>query len=203
MEKQAYSNIEGVYQTRFNIATVFLTKFIFSTNLIILRGLGYVDGFIKDPFVSEVEGLKDHRYLFLLFKNKKMSAKQVEKIVKGLITVKSEVLLSYELIDDYFVIVLNFPNEYREDYDNILKGSYSKLSENFKDKFPLTVEVKNEDGKRIGKEWTLYYHVFNKTEWLYDFWCKKLNMAELDENLELWQKPDEKDLILNLKQIIK
>jgi hypothetical protein len=132
-----------------------------------------------------------------------MSANQVQKIISTLPVIPSKILISYEIIEDYFVIVLDFPHGYGEDYDNILKGSYSKLSEGFKEKFPSTVEVRNEDGKRVGREWTLYYHIFNKTEWLYDFWCKRLNMAELDENLELWQKPEEKDLILNLKQLLK
>lgn len=203
MEKQVYSNIEGVYQTRFNIATVFLTKFIFGENMELLKKLGYIDAYVKDQYVSNVEGIGDNRFLFLLFKNKKMSANQVQKIISTLPIISCKILISYEIIDDYFVIVLDFPHGYSEDYDNILKGYYSRLSEGFKEKFPLSVEVRNENGKRVGKEWTLYYHVFNKTEWLYDFWCKKLNMAELDETLELWQKPEEKDLILNLKQIIK
>jgi hypothetical protein len=203
MEKQVYSNIEGVHQTRFNIATVFLTKFIFGENLDLLKKLGYVDAYIKDQYISGIEGISDNRLLFLLFKNKKMSANQVQKIISTLPVIPSKILISYEIIEDYFVIVLDFPHGYGEDYDNILKGSYSKLSEGFKEKFPSTVEVRNEDGKRVGREWTLYYHIFNKTEWLYDFWCKRLNMAELDENLELWQKPEEKDLILNLKQLLK
>lgn len=203
MEKQVYSNTEGVHQTKFNKITVFLTKFVFGENLELLKKLGYVDGYIKDPLIIELEGLKDYKYLFLLFKNKKMSANQVAKIIKDLTMVKSDILFSYEIIDDYFMILLDFPNEYREDYLNIINGSYSKLSEKFKNKFPSTVDVKNEQGKRIGKEYTLYHQIFNKTEWLKNFWRERLNLVELDDSLELWQKPDERDLTFNIKQIIK
>ena len=203
MEKQVHSNTEGIYQTRFNKITVFLTKFIFSSNLTILKGLGYIDGFVRDEIISNLEGLEDHKYLFLLFKNKKMSAKQVERIVKGLTLIKAEVLISYELVDDYFMVVLDFPNKYVEDYNNILEGRYSKLSEEFQNKFPSIVDVKNEDGKKLGKEYTLYHHIFNKTDWLKNFWCEKLNLVELDESLELWQKPDKRDLVFDIKNYIK
>lgn len=191
-------------QEKFNKITVFLTKFIFGDNFDILRKVGFVDSYSSDPSIMNILTLSENqRLLFLLFKNKKMNLEQIDKVVKDLAIVPVDTVFSYELVNDYAMIVIDFPEKYTTDYDNIVNGKYSKLTDSFKDKFPVSREVFNSKKERIGKEYTIYYHIFNKTDWLKNFWMERLNLIELDEKLELWQKPDEDDLIFNLKNIIK
>jgi hypothetical protein len=100
------------------------------------------------------------------------------------------------------MIVLVFPEEFIEDYDKVIQGKYSSLSDAYKSGFPSTQESLNSKGQRMGMEYTLYHHIFNRTEWLQQFWKDRLGMFELDENLELWEQPDKKDLVFDVKNII-
>ena len=191
-------------QEKFNKITVFLTKFIFGDNFDMLRKVGFVDSYTSDPSIMSILTLSENqRLLFLLFKNNKMNLTQINKVVKDLAVVPVDTVFSYELVNDYAIIVIDFPEKYTVDYDNIVNGKYSKLTDSFKDKFPISREVFNSKKERIGKEYTIYYHIFNKTDWLKNFWMERLHLIELDDKLELWQKPDENDLIFNLKNIIK
>lgn len=202
MEKQAYSNITEI-QEGFNKTTIFLTKFLFSNNFSILRKAGLIDSYTSDPDIMNILTLgQNQRLLFLLFRNKKMGIQEMKKIILELASVPVQVVFSYELVNDYFMIVVDFPEKFIQDYDNIVQGKYSKLSEDFKDRFPMSRDVVNSRGLRIGKERTLYYQIFNKTEWLKEYWMERLGLYELDDNLELWEKPGQKDLVFEVKNIL-
>jgi hypothetical protein len=203
MEKQVSSNTEQQKQDLFNKTTVFLTKFIFGNNFDMLRKIGYVDSYTSDPAINNILTLgENQRLLFLLFKNNKLSVNEMKKVVADLAIVPSQIVFSYELVNDYCMIVIDFPEKYTLDYDYVTKGMYSKLSEGFKEKFPISRDVFNSKKIRVGKEWTLYYHIFNKTEWLKNFWMERLGLIELDDKLELWEKPGDSDLIFDVKKII-
>ena len=208
MEKQVNSNT--AIEHKFNKTTVFLTKFIFGDNFDMMKKIGFIDTYISDPEIDKMFNIdgdqkifdKNQRVLFLLFKNKKLPAKDIKKIVTDLALVPIYIYFSYELINDYSMIVIDFPEKYIPDYDHFINGMYSKFSQSFKDKFPVARDVFNAKNIKIGKEYTLYHHVFNKTEWLKNFWMERLGLMELDEKLELWEKADNKDLIFDVSKII-
>lgn len=203
MEKQEHSDEIKLKQDNFNITTTFLGKFIFGNNFDMLKKVGLIDCFVSDPEIMEIlKNCENQRFLFLLFKNKKLNLDEIKKIVKSLTTVPVDVVFTYELVNDYSMVVLDFPIEFVGDFDNIVAGRYSKLSEQFKIVFPQTRDVLNEKKQRLGMEYTLYYQIFNKTDWLKDFWCKRLGLIELDDKLELWEKPRDADLVFNVKNII-
>lgn len=203
MQKQVLSKEEEQIQDKFNKISIFITKFLFRDNLDSLKKAGFMDSFVQDPTIGDVITQEDHqRFLFLLFKNKKMSVSQLEKIVLEMAVVPVKSVISYELVNDYSMIVLEFPEEFISDYDNVVQGRYSKLSDKYKSGFPNTRDVFNSKKERLGAEYTIYHHVFNKTDWLKEFWMKKLNLAEIDDALELWTKPYEEDLIFNIKTIL-
>lgn len=197
------SKLEEQIQDKFNKTTIFLTKFIFGNHLDILKDVGFVDTYTQDPDIMEMITLApNQRLLFLLFKSKKMTTNELKKVVTELASENLEIVFTYELVNNYSMIVVDFPEKFVEDYDRVVTGSYSKLTEDFKRGFPSTRDVYNDKKQRVGAEWTIYTHIFNKTEWLQNFWMEKLGLAELDPNLELWSKPDETDLIFNKKNII-
>ena len=206
MEKQVHfeNELERQKQDKFNKITTFLGKFIFGQNFDMLKKVGLIDCYTSDPQIMEILQLNENqRFLFILFKNKKLNLEEIKKVVTALSTVPVDVVFSYELVNDYSMVVLDFPVEFVPDYDHIVNGKYSKLSDQFKVVFPETREVFNEKKQRLGKEYTLYYHIFNKTEWLKNFWMERLGLVELDEKLELWSPPTQKeDLIFDVNNIL-
>jgi hypothetical protein len=144
MEKQVSSNTEQEKQDRFNKTTVFLTRFIFGSNFEMLRKVGFTDSYTSDPEITNIITLSENqRLLFLLFRNKKLTLDDMKKIVIDLAIIPIGVVFAYELVNDYCMIVIDFPEKYTQDYDYIVKGSYSKLSNSFKDKFPISRDVYN------------------------------------------------------------
>lgn len=203
MEKQVHSKTEQEVQDKYNRTTVFLSRFIFSNNFDVLKKAGFVDSYTSDPEVMKILTLgENQRLLFLLFKNKKISTKNLRSVVISLAAIPTRIVFSYELVNDYCMIVIDFPEEFIKDYDYVTVGKYSKLSNEFKNKFPITRDVLNSQGQRIGREYSIYYHIFNKTEWLKNFWMERLGLIELDDALELWQAPDNKDLVFDVNSII-
>jgi len=204
MEKQVHSNeLEKQKQDKFNKITAFLGKFIFGANFDTLKKVGLVDCYTSDPEIMEILQLAENqRFLFLLFKNKKLNLEEIKKVLTTLTTVPVDVVFAYELVNDYCMVVLDFPVEFISDYDHIVNGRYSKLSEQFKVVFPETRDAFNEKKQRLGKEYTIYYHIFQKSDWLKEFWCERLGLVELDEKLELWSKPEKEDLIFEVKNIV-
>jgi hypothetical protein len=197
------SKFEEEIQDKFNKTTIFLTKFLFGPNLDVLKNAGFVDSYVKDPDILNMITLSPkQRLLFLLFKTKKMTTNQLRKIVEELSTENIGIVFSYELVNNYSMIVIDFPERLVDDYDRVVVGAYSKLTEGYKSGFPPTRDVFNDKKQRVGAEWTIYTHIFNKTQWLQNFWMEKLGLSELDPTLELWSKPTETDLIFNKKNII-
>jgi hypothetical protein len=191
---------------KFNITSIFLTKFLFGANFDSLKKAGLVNSYIEDPQVQEMIDIvvgPDVKLLFLLFRNNKLSTDMLKNIVQSLLLGSSTIVMTYELINNYSMIVLSYPSKFKEDFNKIVGGKYSKLSEDFKSRFPETRDALDSEGKVLGKEYTLYYHIFNKTDWLKKFWLKRLDLVELNEDLELWEKPQQEDLIFNIKIIEK
>lgn len=203
MEKQVNSNTQE-QQDKFNKTTVFLAKFIFGDNFDMMKKVGFIDSYTSDPEIMNILTLAENqRLLFLLFKNKKLTLKDMKQIVTDMATVPVQIVFSYELVNDYAMVVIDFPTDYISDFDDVVAGRYSKLSEGFKSRFPLTRDVFNTRKIRVGMEHTIYHHIFNKTQWLKDFWMKRLDLIELDDKMELWQQPDKTDLIFEVKNILK
>lgn len=196
MEKQVSSN------EKFNKTSTFLTKFIFNENFDSLKKAGFVNSYICDPNIQPLLApTTPTRFLYLLFKNSKIKVEDINIVVETLVQVKAKIVFSYELVNDYLMVVLQWPPEFVKDFDLVIEGAYSKLSPAFKDGFPATKNVYNDKKKYIGKEYSIYHHIFNKTDWLKNFWKNKLNLVELSDDLELWDKPEQKDLTFDVKTL--
>lgn len=206
MEKLVSSNIDEERKKereKYNQTSIFLTRFLFGANFDLLRKMGYKDAYTSDPEVMSILTLDPkQRFVFLLFKNKKLNAENIRKIINELAQVPVEVVFSYELVNDYSMVVIDFPEKFIPDYDNVVEGKYSKLTDSFKDRFPMVADRLNSKNQVIGKEYTLYYHIFNKTQWLKDLWMEKLGLIDIEPTLELWEKPKQTDLVFDLKTII-
>lgn len=204
MEKQENFNLTGNKKTskkekKFTKTTLFLTRCIFSVNFEALRKTGFVDSYVEDP-THPIEGSQDK--IFLLFKNKNLTVEDLSNIINVLAVIPINIIHSYELVNDYSMIVIEFPKEFSSDYKMFLEGKYSKFSKEFKETFPETRDVFNERNQKIGEEYTIYYHIFNRTDWLKNYWLKRLNLVKLEPGVELWQQADDKDLVFDVNSIL-
>lgn len=90
---------------------------------------------------------------------------------------------------DIILLTYLLPLEFREDYDKIMEGQYSKLSEDFRALFENEVEIYDHVlGKTVlGK--SLQMMIFDKDETLRKDWELQLGVF-IDSDTELWKKPN-------------
>ena len=106
--------------------------------------------------------------------------------------VDSEYERTQSLIDDYnydnkhIVLVYQLDNNFKNDFELIKQGKYSKTSKEFQNLFP--------------EKLTLQYRIFNKTEDLLKYWEEILDV-QFKEEYELWYKFKEESETLNNKII--
>lgn len=92
------------------------------------------------------------------------------------------------------IMIFKIIPDFIEDYHLILNGMYSKTSDKYKKLFPETRMI-TEEGK-IKKVYTLFYHVFNRTE----FWKNRLKVelgypkeSNLFDEIDLYNIPRKED----------
>lgn len=96
------------------------------------------------------------------------------------------------------VVVFRVPARFDVDYLLFLNGAYSKTSPDFKSCFQLKEYKRGPDGKLLKTptggwqtEYTMYYHIFNKTEDLRNKWIEALgDSTRLPKDMELYEKCD-------------
>lgn len=188
-------------QNKENISTIFLLPCLKFP--IVLKNKFYENGFIGTYINSDIL-IYPYETLLIMFHptviNREfcLFSEQLED--------NPNFIESVDIGPNKIVYVYKIPSNYRQDYFLFLKGKYSEFSSNYKSNFPIIVLRKDNNGKYIkdGKEYirdkTEFYHIFNRTEELKNFWKKKLNYNEetdLFEDLELYEKPDtRKEMLL-------
>lgn len=118
--------------------------------------------------------------------------------------VDSEYERTQSLIDDYnydnkhIVLVYQLDNNFKNDFELIKQGKYSKTSKEFQNLFPekLIISIKGYNREEV----SLQYRIFNKTEDLLKYWEEILDV-QFKEKYELWYKFKEESETLNNKII--
>ena len=118
--------------------------------------------------------------------------------------VDSEYERTQALIDDYnydnkhIVLVYQLDNNFKNDFELIKQGKYSKTSKEFQNLFPekLIISIKGYSREEV----SLQYRIFNKTEDLLKYWEEILDV-QFKEKYELWYKFKEESETLNNKII--
>jgi len=104
----------------------------------------------------------------------------------------------YDYPEGYVVVVYELDRRFKEDYDLIRQGKYSKTSREFQDLFSkITKIVKN--GKHRD-EISLQYRIFNKTQDLIKFWEEKLGIT-FSSDQEVWEGFLEERETLNINKL--
>lgn len=104
--------------------------------------------------------------------------------------------------DDFVVVVYSLNPAFKDDFDLIKQGKYSKTSETFQKQFPETFIVNVGTIKK--RETSLQYRIFKKTDDLKQYWKDKAAFT-IEGDMEVWDTwCDEKETldILKIKAII-
>lgn len=101
-----------------------------------------------------------------------------------------QLITDYGYKDDYIVLVYELNEKFKEDFEKIKKGKYSKTCKEFQALFPEKITVTG------GQSYSTQYRVFNRTEDLIKYWEEKLDVV-FEPEQELWEMYDESKEILN------
>lgn len=173
-----------------------------NSTLFLLPTLGLVKqeltwfGFI-DAFIGDVNHEKYDQGLYLLFKPSKLDAEfnlWIDKHRKRL-----DFIEDYDVDKGLVMLVFKLPVKYINDYTLFQEGKYSLFSKEFKELFPMTKDKLDGRNNVLAKEYTLYYHIFNKTDWLKKVWVDRLGLESVSSEFELWDKPNPDREIFDIK----
>lgn len=155
---------------------------------------GYLNGYIEDS-------RRDIQYegcIYLLFKPDKLDMFR-EFLDEEYERTKS-VVDDYDYEDGFVVVVYSLDDKFNRDFELVKQGKYSKTSQEFQRLFPKVVKIKHKG--LMKDEISLQYRVFNKTEDLKKYWEDKLDV-EFDETMEVWERFNPENEILNIDKIKK
>lgn len=175
---------------RVNCTTIFLMPGIGLARKDILK-YGFLSAFIDDKQHSIH---KDSVYL--LFRPEDIESFQLflEKEYK-----RTPLLVEdYDYEGGYVISVYKFPSEFIEEYNLFLQGKYSKFGEAYIGLFPKKVSI-IKNGKSIGSEFSLSYHIFTRSSIIKKYWEKKIG-EEIPDDMELWSAPDIEKETLDINQ---
>jgi hypothetical protein len=164
----------------FTCSTLFLLPSIGLQRKDILK-YGFIDAYIDDihhePHYEES--------IYLLFRPKDMLPLQV--FIDQEYKRTKQLIEDYDYAGGYVVAVYEIPEEFKPEYNLFLKGKYSRFRKRYTDLFPKMVEIMT-DG-RMTPQYSLPYHIFNRTDAMRNFWEEKFE-TRLDEDAEMYSVPD-------------
>ena len=142
-----------------------------------LRNNGFLNAYVKDA-------RKEDQYnesIYLLFKPEDLD--KFREFLDGQYEKTKSIIDDYDYEDGYVVVVYEINPRLKNDVELIKQGKYSQTSKKFQEIFPKVVKIRKNGLSR--DEISLQFRVFNKTEYLVQFWEDKLGV-ELPEDVEVW-----------------
>lgn len=173
------------------ISALFMSKSLNISSEKLIKN-GFIDAFSKDLDYDCVY----EDCVYLLFKPSDMDV--FREFLSSEYDERGCVVDDYDYDGGYVVVVYKLNPKFKDDYDLIRQGLYSKTSKEFQDLFPKVMKVVV-DGKSRD-EIALQYRIFNRTQDLINYWENKLG-CKFSENQEVWEGFHEERETLNIKNI--
>lgn len=159
-----------------------------------LASNGFINAYIKD---SRKEDVYDG-CIYLLFHPDNLDG--FREFLDTEYERTKDVIEDYDYEDGYVVVVYKLNPEFKDDFELVRQGKYSKTSESFQKQFPRVVKIVK-DGLRKD-EISLQIRIFNKTPDLIDFWEEKLGIV-FNNDYEVWEGFHQENEVLNLDDVKK
>lgn len=147
-----------------------------------LNKFGFVNAYMDDKGIRE----RYKNSLFILLEPAEFDSDFHEFVLEQ--QKNPNFLVDYDVGKNQVMLVYRFPTDYTNEYNNFKKGKYSKFSKKYVSSFfPMTrTEKKNGKSQKVS---TVFSGIFNKEEWLKEYWEQKLNVDMLPN--EYWSIPQE------------
>lgn len=155
---------------------------------------GFINAYIKD-------GQKEIQYddaIYLLFRPKDVDRFRMFLLDEYDRT--KSIIDDYDYQDGFVVVAYKLNPTFKDDFELIKKGKYSKTSSGFQQIFPKTIKIEK-DGL-YKEQLSIQYRVFNRSEDLIKFWEEKFGVT-MEGDQELWHAFVEKNEILTAEEIKK
>lgn len=154
---------------------------------------GFLNAYIKD--VNKEINYKDAVYL--LYKPTDMF--RFNKFLEEEKAKNKNILDDYDYEGGYVVVVYKLDNKFKDDFELIREGKYSRTSDKFQKAFPKVIKIKDSRGLHKD-ELSLQFRIFNKTNDLKEFWEAKFGM-KFTPNMEVWGGWNEEAETLDINTI--
>jgi hypothetical protein len=138
--------------------------------------------------------------VYLLFKPKNIDKFKEfvdDEYIRGEHT-NSPLIEDYDYEGGFVVLVYTLDPDFKDDFDKVKKGKYSRTSDEFKELFSKIVMIVEKGYPR--EKQSLQWRIFNKTDDLRVYWEDKL-AVDFTDDMEVWEGWDEKKEILNIEEI--
>lgn len=157
-----------------------------------LDKMGFINGFIQDV---------DHYCIYedcvyLLFKPYDMDL--FRDFIDSEYERTNNIVEDYDYQGGYVVMIYKLNPNFKNDYQLVRQGLYSKTSKDFQNLFPKIVKIMKNGKHR--DEISLQYRIFNKTQDLITFWEDKLGIR-FSNDQEVWEGFHEERETLNINNI--
>lgn len=143
-------------------------------------------GFVNCYWGDKGHDIEYKNALYILLEPASFDAELAEFV--GSQKLNTDFLEDYDVGENQIMLVYKFPKQYEKEYKYFKTGEYSKFSKTYVNGcFPMTKqEYKDGRSRTIS---TVFSGIFNKEEWLREYWEKKLGVDILPN--EYWSVPDE------------
>ena len=140
--------------------------------------LEWLDSGFINAYIGDVNRQELGEKIFMLF--------EVKDGVK-----LDELYANKYFLEDYdyngwYVLVFNFPEEFQRDLEFVKKSEYSKVSKEFKEKFPKKIIYIDEKSKRRYLANSLAHKIINRYSYLLEDLSEFFGM-EITEEHEFWK----------------
>jgi len=159
-----------------------------------LKNNGFINGYIKDDRMK-------HGYensVYLLFKP--VDLDKFREFLDSEYERTKYIIEDYDYEDGFVVVVYQLNEKFKDDYELIKQGKYSKTSKRFQDEFPKSVKIVRSGLSK--DEVSLQFRIFKKSIDLIEFWEEKIGV-KFEDDFEVWEGWDEENetlIIDNLKE---
>jgi len=157
-----------------------------------LRSNGFINGYIKDEKMQH--DYKDS--IYLLFKPDNLD--KFREFLDGEYERTKSIIEDYDYEDGFVVVVYQLNERFKQDFELVKQGKYSKTSKAFQSEFPKSVKIIKSGLSK--DEISLQLRIFKKSADLVEFWEDKIGITFEDE-FEVWEGWDEEKEVLIIDKL--
>lgn len=154
---------------------------------------GYINAYFKD----KDRDINYENAVYLLYKPE--DTFKFKKFLEMEKSRTSDLIEDYDIEGGFIVVVYKLNPKFKDDFDLIKEGKYSKTSDKFQKLFPKVLKIQTSGGLHRD-ELSLQFRIFEKTNDLVEFWEAKFGI-EFTPDMEVWGGWNEEMETLDIEKV--